>query len=254
MKCCFVLDTVTGNWTVSVQDVIEAVRGSSVTINCTFSCPPVKCDASKENLNRWIGFWKKKATIISTNLPKWKLPTKYRKRTLFLGNLQTHNCTMMLDGVRRTDTGPFYFRIELPQYGRSYSYTKNDVTIDVMSNPPVPSLSVQVRDKITASCSVSHSCPSYPPQFIWSHPGIVTLRSKKLNMWEWETVSTVTLKPLPIDFNKNLTCTVKYRGGKQARNSHEETNLMGIPLSLYLFNQMIGLQEKPIPRSCYSSI
>ncbi|XP_029133808.2 sialic acid-binding Ig-like lectin 14 [Labrus bergylta] len=205
-----------GQWAAIVPPKISAVQGSCVVIPCSYTYPK---RASKEILNRWIGFWKKKATIISTNLPKWKLPTKYRKRTLFLGNLQTHNCTMMLDGVRRTDTGPFYFRIELPQYGRSYSYTKNDVTIDVMSNPPVPSLSVQVRDKITASCSVSHSCPSYPPQFIWSHPGIVTLRSKKLNMWEWETVSTVTLKPLPIDFNKNLTCTVKYRGGKQARNS-----------------------------------
>ncbi|KAM6995335.1 sialic acid-binding Ig-like lectin 14 [Tautogolabrus adspersus] len=202
-------------WTASVPPRISALQGSCVVIPCSYTYPK---PTSKKFLTSWRGFWKKKATIISTNLPRWKLSTEYRKRTLFLGDLRTRNCTMMLDGVRRTDTGPFFFRIEMPQY-RSFSYTNNKVTIDVIGDPPVPSLSVQVRDKITASCSVSHSCPSMPPQFIWSHPGIATLRSKKLNIWKWETVSTVTLNPLPIGFNKTLTCTVKYRGGKQARNS-----------------------------------
>uniref|UniRef100_A0A3Q3F483 Ig-like domain-containing protein n=1 Tax=Labrus bergylta TaxID=56723 RepID=A0A3Q3F483_9LABR len=193
-----------GQWAAIVPPKISAVQGSCVVIPCSYTYPN---RVSKEILNR--------------------------KQTLFWGNLQTRECTMMLDSFRRTDTGPFYCRIEFPFVAREKEgFSITSVCLNVQSNPPVPSLSVQVRDKITASCSVSHSCPSYPPQFIWSHPGIVTLRLKKLNMWEWETVSTVTLKPLPIDSNKNLTCTVKYRGGKQARNSVSVYNQNITPISV----------------------
>lgn len=39
---------------------------------------------------------------------------------------------MLLDGVSKTDVGPFYFIIEMPQYKR-FSYTNNTVSIYVRS-------------------------------------------------------------------------------------------------------------------------
>lgn len=87
---------------------------------------------SKKILNRWKGFWKKGSTIVSTNLHEWKLPNEYNKRTEFVGKLQWHNCTMLLDGVRKTDVDPSYFRIEMPQY-KSFSYINNTVSINVLS-------------------------------------------------------------------------------------------------------------------------
>ncbi|XP_044065400.1 sialic acid-binding Ig-like lectin 14 [Siniperca chuatsi] len=125
---------------------------------------------------------------------------------------------MLLDGVRTTDVGPFYFRIEMPQY-KSFSYTQNAVSIDVIHDPEPPSLSVKLNDKVTASCSVSHTCPSIPPRFSWSRSGMVKRRSKRLNTWKWVTVSTLTFIPRPTDFNTPLNCTVKYRGGKQVKSS-----------------------------------
>lgn len=85
--------------------------------------------------------------------------------------------------------------------------------------PQPPSLSVIANGKVTASCSVFHSCPSYPPQFSWSRSGFITRRSKKLNEWKWETVSTLTFVALASDCNRPLNCTVQYRGGKQATSS-----------------------------------
>ncbi|XP_070690777.1 myelin-associated glycoprotein-like [Pempheris klunzingeri] len=202
-------------WTANVPKSIPAVHGSCVVIPCMHTYPkPV----SKGTLNRWRGFWKKGKQIISTNLRKLKVSKEYKKRTLFLGDLQRRNCTFLLDGVRKADVGPFYFRIEMPQY-KSFSYTNNAVSIDVIRNPQPPSLSVKVNGKVTASCSVSHSCPSFPPQISWSRSGVTTRRSKRLNEWKWETVSTLTFNPLASDCNKPLNCTVQYRGGKQVKSS-----------------------------------
>ncbi|CAK6960437.1 sialic acid-binding Ig-like lectin 14 [Scomber scombrus] len=204
-----------GLWTADIPKTIPALQGSCVVIPCTYNYPK---PASKI-LNRWRGFWRKGNKIISTNLPKWKLNSEYKKRTQFLGNVQRRNCTMLLDGIRKTDAGPFYFRIEMPQY-KSFSYTKHTVSIEVVRDPPPPSLSVKVDDdKVTASCSVSHSCPSIPPVFSWSRSGIVTRRSKRLNKWKWEAVSTLTFQTRLSDFNKHLNCTVLFRGGKQTKNS-----------------------------------
>uniref|UniRef100_A0A8P4FUT1 Ig-like domain-containing protein n=1 Tax=Dicentrarchus labrax TaxID=13489 RepID=A0A8P4FUT1_DICLA len=204
-----------GQWTATVPTKIPALQGSCVVIPCTYTYPKPN---SKKTLNRWRGFWMKGKKIVSTNLPKWKLAQEYKKRTQFLGNLQSRNCTMLLDGLRQTDVGPFYFRIEMPQY-KSFSYINQAVSIDVIRNPPPPSLSVKVNDDVTASCSVSHTCPSIPPQFTWSRTGIITHQSKKLNNWTWETVSTLTFNPLPADFNVTLNCTVQYRGKKEVTSS-----------------------------------
>lgn len=238
-----------GQWTASVPTRIPALEGSCVVIPCTYNYPKPN---SKKPLNRWRGFWKKGDTIISTSLSSWKLLPEYKKRTSFLGNLASHNCTMQLDDVRQTDVGPFYFRIEMPQY-KSFSYRKHPVSIDVISehcresfyiflrwytnilfivlwvmlvsyfpsagDPPPPSLSVKVDKKVRASCSVSHTCPTKPPLFSWSRPGAVKRQLKRLNKWTWQVVSKLTFVPLRTDFNKPLNCSVQYRGGKQVNSS-----------------------------------
>ncbi|XP_018542992.1 sialic acid-binding Ig-like lectin 14 [Lates calcarifer] len=204
-----------GQWTANIPTKITVLQGSCVVIPCTFTFP---MPTSKKILNRWIGFWKKGNKVVSTNIPKWKIPKEYKKRTQFLGDLTSRNCTMLLDGVRMTDVGSFYFRIEMPQYKR-YSYIQNPVTINVTRNPQPPSLSVKRDGKVIATCSVTHSCPSIPPQLSWSRSGIVISHIKKLNQLKWKTVSTLIFQPLPADFNKPLNCTVKYRGGKQAKSS-----------------------------------
>ena len=115
-------------WLIDVPSRIPAVQGSCVVIPCTYAYPKPK---SKAILNRWRGFWKRGTKIVSTNLHKWKLTEEFKKRTQLLGNLRARNCTMFLDGVRSTDVGPFYFRIEMPQYN-SFSFTEKTVSIDVI--------------------------------------------------------------------------------------------------------------------------
>lgn len=115
-------------WMALVPSTIPAVQGSCVVIPCTYNYPR---PSSKKIINSWLGFWKKGNKVVATSIQKWKLPVEYNKRTQFLGKPRTRNCTMLLDSVRSTDVGPFYFRVEMPQY-KSFSYTQNSVSIDVI--------------------------------------------------------------------------------------------------------------------------
>ncbi|KAK5892540.1 hypothetical protein CesoFtcFv8_012909 [Champsocephalus esox] len=202
-------------WTVTVPEKISVLQGSCVVIPCLYNYPMPK---SKKPLAMWSGFWLKGKKVVSTNVPKFKVNKLYNKRSQFLGNLAARNCSMLLDSVGKNDVGPFHFRIEMRQY-KSFSYSTNPVTIEVTSDPQPPVLSVVMNKKVTASCSVSHSCPVIPPRFSWSHPGNILRHSKKLNTWKWETVSTLTFTPKFSDFNKPLNCTVHYRGGKKVTSS-----------------------------------
>ncbi|MED6295140.1 hypothetical protein CHARACLAT_028429 [Characodon lateralis] len=122
---------------------------------------------------------------------------------------------MQLSSDRTTDVGPFYFKIEIPQH-KSFTFSQNTMTIDVLRTPEPPTMSVEVLGKVVASCTVFHSCPTSPPRFYWSHSGIKKTRSKRLNKWMWTTVSILTFVLLSSDFDQSLNCTVMYRGKKTA--------------------------------------
>ena len=86
-------------------------------------------------------------------------------------------------------------------------------------DPQPPSLSVRVNDRVTASCSVTHTCPLMPPRLSWSRSGVVKRRTKRLNAGTWKTVSTLVFTPHWADFRKPLNCTAQYSVGKQVMSS-----------------------------------
>uniref|UniRef100_A0A8C2Z9L2 Ig-like domain-containing protein n=1 Tax=Cyclopterus lumpus TaxID=8103 RepID=A0A8C2Z9L2_CYCLU len=210
------------SWNISVPRYIPTTLGSNVTIGCTFTVPPksrtesVQVYWKKPERSKFNTFDKDPNAYVFHPNDTFVLE-KYRGKTKLIGNknLAARNCSMLLDGVRNTDVGPFYFRIEMPHY-TSYSYTMNPVHIDVLRKPTPPSLSAEVKAKVTAYCSVTHPCPTNAPEFSWSQSGTASRRSKKLNTWQWKTISTLTFRLRPTTSNQTLNCTVRYRGGKQA--------------------------------------
>ncbi|XP_054903880.1 sialic acid-binding Ig-like lectin 16 [Poeciliopsis prolifica] len=202
------------DWSIKVPSKIPVLQGSCVDIPCRYKYPK-----TKKILNRWRGFWKRGNTLVASSFPSLKLTDEFHKRTRMSGYLQSGNCSWQLFGVRTTDTGPFHFRIELPQH-KSNSFLKNMVTLNVFRVPAPPVMTVAVQDKVTATCTVTHVCPSSPPKFSWNHYGKRETKSKKpANKWLWKTTSTLTFTPEESDFNKPIICTVTFFGRKTTKGS-----------------------------------
>ena len=54
----------------------------------------------------------------------------YKDRTQLVGDLQVKNCSLRIDPLHQSDTGPFHFRVEIKDYNM-YSYADNAVYIDI---------------------------------------------------------------------------------------------------------------------------
>lgn len=72
---------------------------------------------------------------------------------------------------------------------------------------------------VSASCSVSHSCPTSPPVFTWSHSGEEHVQPQQLEDGQWSATSTLTFQPTSADHNKPVQCTVTYKGGQHHKTS-----------------------------------
>uniref|UniRef100_A0A3Q2PYN5 CD80-like immunoglobulin C2-set domain-containing protein n=1 Tax=Fundulus heteroclitus TaxID=8078 RepID=A0A3Q2PYN5_FUNHE len=241
--CMCYVQSASNQWLIKVPSNIPALQGSCVVIPCVYTYPK-----TKKILNRWVGFWKRGEMIVSTNLPKIKLTQEFRKRTKLMGNLRSGNCTMRISSVRTTDVGPFYLRIEIPQHKmhteRNFVFTHNVSLIKCHSTetPEPPTMSLDVLDKVKATCTVSHTCPTSPPRFYWSRSGKQKMRSKRLNDFLWTTESTLMFVPLPSDFNQPLNCTVVYSGKKSAQSSMILFRL-ALPCMLTSFQRTFRLKE-----------
>ncbi|KAG5855833.1 hypothetical protein ANANG_G00000790 [Anguilla anguilla] len=143
-----------------------------------------------------------------------KVMEEFRGRANLIGDLTGKNCSLRIKDLKKKDNGPFIFRIEIRDFNK-YSYTDNMVSIDVQDSPASPRLTVsgevKAGDAVTASCSVSHSCPTELPHLIWSRSGTTTNQSEELPNGQWRVTSSLTFTATNSDHNQHLTCTAKYQ-------------------------------------------
>nr|XP_055053154.1 myelin-associated glycoprotein-like isoform X2 [Misgurnus anguillicaudatus] len=74
------------------------------------------------------------------------------------------------------------------------------------------------QKNVTATCTVSHSCPSDPPRLTWSHNGTHTSQSQS-DHGQWRLKSFLTFIPSKEDHNKPLICSADFSGGKNVTSS-----------------------------------
>uniref|UniRef100_A0A8C7RN91 Ig-like domain-containing protein n=1 Tax=Oncorhynchus mykiss TaxID=8022 RepID=A0A8C7RN91_ONCMY len=215
----------TSSWTAEVPGSVSGLQGSCIVIPCSFNYPEPKIKPSE-----FTGIWFKDTSEVIYHPDSSNVITDYRGRTKLVGNLRQKNCSLRIDPLHSSDKGPFTFRIEIKDYNKA-SYKDDRVFITVsgkfsrenrqLQYPIYPKVNILaiVGEEVSASCSVSHSCPSDPPLITWSHSGTPSIQSQQQTKGQWEETSTLTFRSSNADNNQPLVCTAAYRGGKTVSSS-----------------------------------
>uniref|UniRef100_A0A3Q4GHY5 Ig-like domain-containing protein n=1 Tax=Neolamprologus brichardi TaxID=32507 RepID=A0A3Q4GHY5_NEOBR len=190
---------VSSSWTAAVPSSVKGLLGSCVVIPCSYNYP----EPSKSP-QTFTGIWYNDNDQVVCHSDASQTLDQFRNRTKLLGDLSKKNCSLMIDDLQQSDGGTFYFRIEITDYDK-YSYKNNKVSISVKE--------VKEGENMSVSCSVFHSCPTYPPSFIWSHSGEQHDQTQQLHEGQWNSTSTLTFHPNRSDPNKPLKCKITYHRG-----------------------------------------
>ncbi|XP_072530184.1 B-cell receptor CD22-like [Salminus brasiliensis] len=161
-------------FSVTLPDRVEAVRGLCVLVPCAFEIRTGLEYKFKGNLK---GLWRKDGTEDSHTVFDSTTPETNQIKGEIRGDLSMKNCTTLFYSVRTADSGRYYFRIEGED---KYTYTNPSVYINISDSPPKPTLSVyvgqtEVEDRrvlegssVSLICSALAPCPSNPPTLTWS--------------------------------------------------------------------------------------
>lgn len=205
------------SWTAEVPSSVPGLLGSCVVVPCSFNYPE-----PKKKLSDLTGIWAIEFSKMIYHPDESVVIQDYKGRAQLVGNLVDNNCSLKIDPLHESDAGPFHFRIEIKDVDK-YSYVKKPVSIEIknLADPPSLIISDELRagKQFTASCSVTHSCPSDPPHLTWNHPLIPTIQSQQLTNGQWKMTSSLTFTPTKSDHNDPLNCTAAYRGGEKVESS-----------------------------------
>uniref|UniRef100_A0A3Q3X6H2 Ig-like domain-containing protein n=1 Tax=Mola mola TaxID=94237 RepID=A0A3Q3X6H2_MOLML len=170
-----------------------------------------------KTLTQFTGMWANATKQFIYHPVKSNIMQQYQNRTELVGDIMQKNCSLKIEPLQKSDTGPFYFRIEIADYDK-FSYILKKVSIAMINelNPISLSVKRELTDgqTVSASCSAYYSCPTSPPVFTWSHSGRAVFKSEKIDDGQWQATSTLTFQPTGADHDKPIQCTARYPGGQ----------------------------------------
>ncbi|XP_056236064.1 uncharacterized protein LOC130171837 isoform X2 [Seriola aureovittata] len=189
----------------------SALTRSCVVIPCSFQY------GGEMVLTR--GIWSKKSGGVVYHNGQSYVLDHFKGRTRLLGDLHEGNCSLEIDDIKPFDNGPFCFSAEREH--EKYRFNNSCVFIIMKASPDKPVMTqvpteVDAGSTLSVSCSVTHTCPSHPPEFSWSVPNLTSEVTHTLTTrGTWETTSTITFMVAGGDGVKSLTCTAIFWRDKQ---------------------------------------
>uniref|UniRef100_A0AAY4ESU7 Ig-like domain-containing protein n=1 Tax=Denticeps clupeoides TaxID=299321 RepID=A0AAY4ESU7_9TELE len=202
LTCALLICVKETSWSAEIPETVSGLLGSCIVIPCSFTYPTHNLKTSEI-----IAIWHTDSRENIYHPEKSKVDAKYKGRTRLLGDLSHRNCSLKIEPLKRSDKGPYTFRVEIEDKDK-YSFKNSRVSITIK---------VQSGEVAQATCSVSHSCPANPPIITWSHSGATVTHSEHLTNGEWRMTSSLTFTPTRADHKVRLYCTASYSGGKKVR-------------------------------------
>nr|XP_055046295.1 sialic acid-binding Ig-like lectin 7 [Misgurnus anguillicaudatus] len=218
------------DWPISLPKKIEALRGSCVTINCTFTINNIY---DKDLSDSAAGMWYKGDHTNINNIVFNSRNPNHSFKGEIIGKLQNKDCTTIFYDITSNHGGKFYFRIEGNDPLKS-TFTQNSVSIDVIDSPPKPTvqmfkdqMKVKVHEEVLEGssmclrCSAKTLCSSSPPTLTWSSTDRLHLNeNSRLQLDQQnqtEIISDLNFTATHLQHGVTFICTITYQ--LQQRNT-----------------------------------
>ncbi|XP_055019823.1 sialoadhesin-like isoform X1 [Boleophthalmus pectinirostris] len=210
----FLLHSVHCNgFSVSLPQQLEAVRGSCLTIPCSFTIR----DEYITNLN-------------SGCRSEWRDVSNEQTKIQFTrpttGDLTQKNCTTTVYNITEDQGKEANFRLDC---ANPLIWTFKDKTMNIKVNeaPPTPTLtpssvSVSEGQSVSVQCSVPVPCLSLPPTLTWS-PVLGDIQETLQEQLDKTYVKVSTLTFTPSDYKTSLSCSAVYSRGDGTVSSSSAT-------------------------------
>ncbi|XP_072317576.1 uncharacterized protein [Eucyclogobius newberryi] len=194
---------------------VNALSRSCVVIPCSYQTP--------QDLLLTRGIWTKQSGDVVYHNGRSQIVDHFKDRTRILGDLHKGDCSLEIDDIKPFDNGPFCFKAE--KGSTTYRFNNSCAFVLMSASPDKPVMTKILPEAaagsvVTVSCSVTHTCPTRPPEFKWS---IATLTNevthKSLTAVVWETTSNISFTVPAEDGPKSVTCIANFWRNKQESNT-----------------------------------
>nr|XP_055046783.1 sialic acid-binding Ig-like lectin 7 [Misgurnus anguillicaudatus] len=220
-------------WPINLPEKIEALSGSCVIINCTFT---INNKYDNDLTDSAVGVWLKDGTDYQRNVVFNSSNSKLPLKGNITGNLKNKDCTTIFYDVTLNHKGRFMFRIEGTL---RYTYEQY-VSIDVSDSPPNPTvqmfkdqMKVEVHKEVLEGssmclrCSAKTLCSSSPPTLTWSSTDRLHLNeSSRLQLdqqKQTEIISDLNFTATHFQHGVTFICTITYQ--IKQRNTTAQNNI-----------------------------
>lgn len=190
---------------------VSALSRSCVVIPCSYENP--------HDLLLTRGIWSKQSGgVVYHNGPS-RVLDHFRHRTRIVGDLQEGDCSLEIDDIKPFDNGPFCFTAE--RGNTAYRFNNSCAFVIMKASPEKPVMTnlppeAEAGSALTVSCSVTHTCPTRPPQFMWSIAPLTNgVTHTSLRGAVWGTTSKISFIVPEGDGTRSVTCTAHFWGQKQ---------------------------------------
>uniref|UniRef100_A0A8C4GFT5 Ig-like domain-containing protein n=1 Tax=Dicentrarchus labrax TaxID=13489 RepID=A0A8C4GFT5_DICLA len=221
---CLLQSVHCGEFKVTMPQTIEVLRGSCVTIPCSFDTE----DGYRSNLDRTCrAMWKHYQDVVVFNSRNPHSSTIKGKLT---GVLTAKDCTTTLNNMQPEHSNKYYFRVQCKNRLK-YDFIEQKLDISVKNDPPRPTLTpstleVEEGTSVSLKCSAPAPCLSHPPTLTWT-PSLghsqETLEENQ-NKTKVKT-SVVTFTASHLHHRQEISCTAVYNKQDGSTESSVSTSL-----------------------------
>uniref|UniRef100_A0A669DH67 Ig-like domain-containing protein n=1 Tax=Oreochromis niloticus TaxID=8128 RepID=A0A669DH67_ORENI len=219
----FCISALCEKWPVKMPQNINVLRGSCVTIPCSFD---IENKHENDLGHTCKAYWTYSHPISGENA-KLK-PTKD-----MTGDLTKKDCTTTFNNTRLLQSTKYYFRLECNN-DLKFTFTQAGVDISVKDDPPSPTLTpstLEVKEgtSVSLTCSAPAPCWSHPPALTWTPNLGQSQETLQENQDKTKVKSSVmNFTASHLHHGNKISCTAVYRKQDGSPNVTAETSLIPV--------------------------